>query len=133
MIECRAWTPSQQDVDRQYVNSMGCAPMEVSGVASVAEYSGSLSTCLSDQSCPAADYMTCWEKLKAMSDDSYNSEDSYDSYEEVDGRPECSDYDDPRDYEEWCAWNDVDEDEGYYVPFQSDVAGVFFPPRLCLK
>ena len=38
------------------------------------------------------------------------------------------DYDDPRDYEEWCAWNDVDEDEGYYVP-----CGWRFFPRGCLK
>ena len=60
-----------------------------------------------------------------MSDDSYDSEDSYDSSGEVDGRSECF------DYEEWCAWNDVDEDDGYCVPFQSDVAGVFFQ-RLCL-
>ena len=22
------------------------------------------------------------------------------------------DYDDPMDFEEWCAWNDVDEEEG---------------------
>ena len=59
------------------------------------------------------------------------SEDNYDFYEEVYGRTECFDYDDPRDYEEWCAWNDVGED-GYYAPFQPDVAGGF-SPRLCLK
>ena len=91
------WTPSLQGVDCQYVNYVGCAPMEVSGVAQLAECSGTLATCSSDQSCPAVDYMTCWEKLEAMSDD------SYDSYEWVDGRPEHFDYDDPRDYEEWCA------------------------------
>ena len=67
---------------------VGCALMEVSGVAPVAEYSGSLSTCLSEQLCSVVDYVICWEKLKAMSDDSYDSEDSYDSHEEVDGRPE---------------------------------------------
>ena len=32
------------------------------------------------------------------------------------------DYDDPRDYEEWCNWNDVDVEEGYYDPFQLDVS-----------
>ena len=42
------------------------------------------------------------------------------------GHPEYFDYNDPKDYEEWCAWNDVDEDEGYYVPFPQDVAGGFF-------
>ena len=71
--------------------------------------------------------MTCWDKLEAMSDD------SYESYEGVDGQPGYFDYDDPRDYEEWCAWNDVDEDEGYYAPFPPDVAGVFFRLELILK
>ena len=107
-------------MDHQYVKYVGCAPMEVSGVAPVAECSGSLSTCSSDQSCPTMACITCWDKFEAMSDD------SYDSYEGVDGRPDYFDYDDPRDYEEWCAWNDIDEDEGYYVPFQPDVAGIIF-------
>ena len=59
----RTWIPSQQDVDRQYVSYVGCAPMQVSGEAPVAGCSGSLLACLSDLSCPAADYVTCWEKL----------------------------------------------------------------------
>ena len=46
-------------------------------------------TCSSDNSCAVTDYMTCWEKLEAMSDA------SYDSYGGVD--------------EEWCAWNDVED------------------------
>ena len=104
--------------------------MQVSGVALVAGCCGSLSAYSSDLSCPAADYMTCWKKLEAMSDDSYDSEDSYDSSGEVDSQPGCFYYDDPRDYEEWCAWNDVDE--GYCVPFQPDVAGGFFLSGLLL-
>ena len=104
----RTWIPSQQDVDRQYVSYVGCAPMQMSGLVPVAGCSGSLSACSPDLSCPAADYVTCWEKLEAMSDDSYDSEDIYYSSGEVGGQPECFDYDDPRDYEEWCAWNDVD-------------------------
>ena len=112
-------TPIVQDGDCQFVNYVGCATMEVSCVA--AECSGSLSTCLFDQLCPVVKYMTCWEKIEAMSDD------SYDSYEGADGQPGDFDYDDPRDYEEWCAWNDVDEDEGYYAPFPPNVKdGNFF-------
>ena len=65
-------------------------------------------------------YDPFWEKLEAMSDV------SYDSYEGVDGQPGYFDYDDPGEYEEWCACNDVEEDEGYYAPFPPDVAGVFF-------
>ena len=87
--------------------------------------SGSLSTCSSDQLCPAVQYMTCWEKLEAMSDD------SYDSYEGADGQPGYFYYyDDPQDYEEWCHWNDVEEDEGYYAPFPPNVeGGDFFSGR----
>ena len=35
---------------------------------------------------------------------------------EVDSQPGSSDYDDPRDYQEWC-----DSEEGYYDPFQPGV------------
>ena len=28
-----------------------------------------------------------------------------------------SDYDDPRDYREWCDWSDKEDDEGYCDPF----------------
>ena len=33
------------------------------------------------------------------------------------------------DYEEWCDWNDVDIEEGYYDPFQPNVGGGFVSPR----
>ena len=58
------------------------------------------------------------------------SDASYDSYGGFDGQPGYFDYDDPRDYEEWCAWNDVEEDEGYYAPFLPDVADRVFSPEL---
>ena len=32
------------------------------------------------------------------------------------GQPSYLDYDDPRDYEEWCDWNETDAAEGYYHP-----------------
>ena len=60
--------------------------------------------------------MTYWEKLEALGGDSYD----YD--EGVDSQSVSFDYDDPRDYEEWCDWNDVDVEEGYYDPFQQDVS-----------
>ena len=41
----RTWIPSSQDVDRQYLCYVGCAPRQVSGVAPVAGCSGSLSAC----------------------------------------------------------------------------------------
>ena len=53
---------------------------------------------------------------------------NYGYYEEVDSQTCSSDYDDPRDYQEWCDWNDVDDDDGYYDPFQPGVEGEFFSP-----
>ena len=76
---CLARTPILQDMDCQCVNSVSRVPIDVYCAALAAECSSSLATCSSDQSCPLVDYMTCWEKLEAMSDD------SYDSYEGVDG------------------------------------------------
>ena len=66
--------------------------------------------------------MTYWEKLEAVSGD------SYDYNEGVGSQPGSFDYDDPRNYEEWCDWNDVHIEEGYYDPFQPDVEGRFVSP-----
>ena len=57
--------------------------------------------------------MTYWDKLGG---------DCYDYDEGVYSQSGSFDYDDPRDYEEWCDWNDVDVEEGYYDPFQTDEA-----------
>ena len=54
--------------------------------------------------------------------------DSYDYEDGVDSQPGSFDYDDPRDYEEWCAWNDVDIEEGYYDPVQLNEEGGFVSP-----
>ena len=40
------------------------------------------------------------------------------------GQPGSS-YDDPRDYEEWCDWNDADIEEGYYHPDRLNEEGGF--------
>ena len=40
------------------------------------------------------------------------------------------DYDDPRDYEEWCGWDDPVDDGTCYDPYRSDmllVAGLSSP------
>ena len=117
-VWCRAGTPNRSDVDCQYVGCVCCVPVGVDCAAPAAGCSDSLVTCSYDNLCPVTDYMTCWENLEAMSNA------SYDSYGGVDGQPGYFDDDDPRDY--WCAWNDVDEDEGYYAPFPPDVTAGFF-------
>ena len=66
--------------------------------------------------------MTYWERLEALGGD------SYDYMEGADSQPGSFDYDDPRDYEEWCAWNDVDIEEGYHDPFQPNEGGGFVSP-----
>ena len=73
---------------------------------------------------PVTDDMTFCERPEALGGDSYDYE------EGVDSQPGSFDYDDPRDYEEWCAWNDVDIEEGYYDPFQPDEGGGFVSPGM---
>ena len=59
--------------------------------------------------------MTDWERREALGGNSCGY------YGDFDSRPGSSDYDDPRDYREWCDWSDVEEDDGYYDPFQTGV------------
>ena len=54
--------------------------------------------------------MSYWERFEVLGDDSYGYEDG------LSGQPGYFDYDDPRDCEEWCDWNDADAAEGYYHP-----------------
>ena len=93
---CHAGARSRCDVDCQYMGCVGCDPVSVDCAGPAAGCSGSQGTCPSDDSVPVTDYMTCWEKLEAM------SEARYDSFEGADYQPRYFDYD-PRDYEEWCA------------------------------
>ena len=58
-----------------------------------------------------------WERIESLGDN------SYDYVEGIDSQPGSFDYDDPRDYEECCDWNDVDIEEGYYDSFQPNVGG----------
>ena len=83
---------------------------------------GSFGTLLFGLMCPFMDDMIYWKRLEALGGDSYDYE------EGVDSRPGSFDYDDPQDYEEWCAWNDVDIEEGYYNPFQPNERGGFVSP-----
>ena len=71
---------------------------------------GAPETLLYDLGCPVMDDMSYWERLEALGDDSYGYDDS------VGGQPDYFDCDDPRDYEEWCDWNDAEAAEGYYHP-----------------
>ena len=54
--------------------------------------------------------MSYWERFEVLGDDSYGYDD------DLNGHASYFDYDDPRDYEEWCDWNNVDAAEGYYHP-----------------
>ena len=65
---------------------------------------------LCDPGCPVTEDMSYWERLDVLGDDSYGYEDG------LSGQAGYFDYDDPRDYEEWCDWNDADAAEGYYHP-----------------
>ena len=51
----------------------------------------------------------------------------------VDSQPGSFDYDDPSDYEEWCDWNDVDVEEGYYDPFPAGCGMRVYLSRECFR
>ena len=59
--------------------------------------------------------MSDWERREALEGDSYGY------YGDFDSRPGSFDFDDPTDYREWCDWSDVEDDDGYYDPFQTGV------------
>ena len=52
-----------------------------------------------------------WERREALGGDRYGY------YVDFDSRSKSTDYDDPRDYLEWCDWSDIEDDEGYCDPF----------------
>ena len=79
----------------------------------------SLETLLCDPRCPVTEDMNYWETLEVLGNDSYDYED------EAGGQPGSFDYDDPRDYKEWCDWNDADIEEGYYDPDRLNEEGGF--------
>ena len=87
----------------------------------------SFGTLLSGPLCPVMDDMTYWEKLEALGGDTYD----YDAG--VDSQPGPFDYDDLRNYEEWCDWNDVNVEKGYYNPFQPDENGKVCLSRGCIR
>ena len=103
----RTETKVEMEAESQHIDCVCCVPMGRDCSVPAVGRSGSFGTCLPDLPCLVADDMTCWERLEALGDDSYYCYGQSDSF----------DYDDPQDYEEWCAWNDVDEEEGYYAPF----------------
>ena len=70
---------------------------------------------LSGQMCPVINERTDWGGREALGGDSYGY------YGDFDSRPRSSDYDDPRDYREWCDWSDVEDDNRYYDPVPTGV------------
>ena len=87
----------QSDLDCRCVDCVSCNPVGMGCTVPADGYSGSFGPW-----CPVMDDITYWERFEALGDDSYD----YDVG--VDRQPGFFDYDDPRDYEEWCDWNDVD-------------------------
>ena len=61
-------------------------------------------TLLSEPLCVITDDMTYQEKIEALSGTICDIDDVNDN------TPGYFDYDDPRDYEEWCGWDDPGDD-----------------------
>ena len=98
-VWCRERTRIQNDLDCQYVNYVSCDPVGMGCTVPADGCAGSFGILLSGLLCPVTDDMTNWEKLEALGGDTYD-------YDEGLSQPGSFDYDDPRDYEEWCDWND---------------------------
>ena len=101
---------------------MSCDPVSMGCTVPADGCIDSFGTLLSGPLCPVMDDMTYWEKLEALGGDTYD----YDAG--VDSQPGPFDYDDLRNYEEWCDRNDVNVEKGYYNPFQPDEKGRFVSP-----
>ena len=67
-------------------------------------------TVLAEPFCVVTDYMTYQERIEALSGTIYDYDDV------LDNTPDYFDYDDHRDYEEWCGWNYLADDNslGYF-------------------
>ena len=98
-VWCRGRTLIQNNFDSQFINSVRCDSANTGCTVPSDGSAGSFGTLLSG---PVTDDMTYGERLEALGGD------SYDYVEVVDSQPGSFDYDDPRDYEEWCDCNDVD-------------------------
>ena len=104
-VSCQEMPQIQNDLDYQYVNCVSCDPVGMDYAVLAESYTCSFETLLSEPLCTITDDMTYQEKIEALSGTVYD----YD--EVIDNQPGYFDYDDPRDYEEWCDWDDSDEGE----------------------
>ena len=113
----------QNDLDYQHVDYMSCDPVSMDYAVPADGHTCSFEMLLSEPLCAITDDMTYQEKIETLIGTIYDYDDV------IDNQPGYFDYDDPRDYEEWCDWNDPDIVEGYYDPLQPDVEGGFVLPR----
>ena len=72
-------------------------------------------TLLSEPPCVIMDDMTYYEKIEALSGTIYDYDDV------IDNTTAYFNYDGPRDYEEWCGWDDPGNDGMHCDPYRSDV------------
>ena len=120
---CQEMPHTHNDLDCQYVNYVSCGLVGMDYAVPTDGYTGSFKTLLSGPLCPVGDDMTYHLNIEALGGASYDYDDA------VDNQTGYFDYDDPRDYEKWCDWNDLDVAEGYYVLFRPDVEGGFVFPK----
>ena len=78
------------DAESQHIKCVCCVLIDRDCSVPADGCSGSFGTCLTDPPCLVVVDVTCWERLEAL------CEDSYDCY----GGSDSFDYDDPRDFEE---------------------------------
>ena len=114
-VWCPGRTPIRNELHDQLVVSVSCHPVNVNYTMPTDDSKELFGNVLSGQMCPVISERTNWEGREALWGDSYGYHGDFDS------RPGSCDYDDPRDYQEWCDWSDVEDDDGYYNPFKTGV------------
>ena len=111
---CRDMPEVSDDSSWQHIGYVGCDPDCVDRTAPEGGDGYPFRTLLSELIFVITD-MTYQEKIEALSGTIYDYDDV------VDNTPGYFDYNDPRNYEEWCGWDDPGDDDVYYDPYCLDV------------
>ena len=109
-VWCQEMPQIQNDSDCHYVDHVRCVLVGMDYAVLADGYTCSFEMLLSEPLCAVTDDMTCQENIEALSGTVYDCDDVNDN------QLGYFDYDDQRDYEEWCGWNDPADDNspGYF-------------------
>ena len=112
---CRGKPQICDDSIWQCVGYVGCDPDCVDQAVPEGSDEYPFRMLICEPLCVIADDITYKENIEALSGTIYDYDDVNDTTQGY------FDYDDPRDYELWCGWDDLGDDGMYHDPYRSDV------------